>query len=43
MEWSANHYLEFGPHYKAAQFQAVAPFRSQYFISLNDNEKVEDH
>jgi len=30
-----------GPFFhKAAQFQAVAPFRSQFFISLNDNEKV---
>src|SRR5215472_12089072 len=26
--------------HKAAQFQAVAPFRKQYFISLNDSEKV---
>src|SRR5215469_8268540 len=26
--------------HKAAQFQAVAPFRTQFFISLNDNEKV---
>jgi phospholipase C len=26
--------------YRAAQFQAVAPFRTQYYISLNDNEKV---
>ena len=30
-----------GPHFnKAAQFQAVAPFRTQFFISLNDNEKA---
>jgi len=30
-----------GPSFhKAAQFQAVAPFRKQYFISLNDSEKV---
>ena len=30
-----------GPFFhKAAQFQAVAPFRTQYFISLKDNEKV---
>jgi phospholipase C len=30
-----------GPFFsKAAQFQAVAPFRKQYFISLNDSEKV---
>jgi len=30
-----------GPYFdKAAQFQAVAPFRTQYFVSLNDNEKV---
>lgn len=26
--------------YEARQFQAVAPFRNQYFISLNDNEKA---
>jgi phospholipase C len=30
-----------GPFFhKAAQFQAVAPFRTRYFISLSDNEKV---
>src|SRR5215467_2614879 len=30
-----------GPHFaKAAQFQAVAPFRTEYFISLNANEKA---
>jgi phospholipase C len=30
-----------GPFFhKATQFQAVAPFRTQYFISLKDNEKV---
>lgn len=30
-----------GPYfYKAAQYQAVAPFRTRYYISLNDNEKV---
>jgi phospholipase C len=30
-----------GPHFsKAAQFQAVAPFRTEYFISLNKNEKA---
>jgi len=30
-----------GPFFdKAGQFQAVAPFRTQYFISLNDGEKV---
>ena len=30
-----------GPFFhKAAQFQAVAPFRKHYFISLNDSEKV---
>jgi phospholipase C len=30
-----------GPFFhKAAQFQAVAPFRTQYFISLNGSEKV---
>src|ERR1700680_1286918 len=25
---------------QAAQFQAVAPFQTQYFISLNDHEKA---
>jgi len=30
-----------GPHFKKAQqFQAVAPFRASYFVSLNDNEKA---
>jgi len=30
-----------GPHFKKAQqFQAVAPFRTEYFISLNANEKA---
>jgi phospholipase C len=30
-----------GPHFsKAAQFQAVAPFRTKYFISLDKNEKA---
>src|SRR5215470_10285505 len=30
-----------GPHFaKAAQFQAVAPFRTEFFISLNANEKA---
>lgn len=30
-----------GPHFKkAGQFQAVAPFRSSYFISLGSSEKV---
>ena len=30
-----------GKHFnKAAQFQAVAPFRAKYFISLNNNEKA---
>ena len=30
-----------GKHFdKAAQFQAVAPFRTKYFISLNNNEKA---
>ena len=30
-----------GEHFsKAAQFQAVAPFRTEYFISLGDNEKA---
>ena len=30
-----------GPHFKKAQqFQAVAPFRTKFFISLNDNEKA---
>jgi phospholipase C len=30
-----------GKHFKKAQqFQAVAPFRSKYFISLDDNEKA---
>jgi phospholipase C len=30
-----------GHHFsKAAQFQAVAPFKTQYFISLNDREKA---
>src|SRR5262249_33639723 len=30
-----------GPFFhKAAQFQAVAPFRKHYFVSLNDDEKV---
>jgi phospholipase C len=30
-----------GPHFsKAAQFQAVAPFSTQYFISLNDHQKA---
>jgi phospholipase C len=30
-----------GRHFsKAAQFQAVAPFQTQYFISLNDREKA---
>src|SRR4029077_19084231 len=30
-----------GPHFsKAAQFQAKAPFKTEYFISLNKNEKV---
>ncbi|HYL85912.1 MAG TPA: alkaline phosphatase family protein [Candidatus Angelobacter sp.] len=30
-----------GPHFKKArQFQAVAPFRSKYFISLNEDEKA---
>ena len=30
-----------GRHFfKAAQFQAVAPFSTQYFISLNDHEKA---
>jgi len=29
-----------GPHFsKAAQFQAVAPFRTSFYVSLNDNEK----
>src|ERR1700730_1025036 len=28
-----------GPHFsKAAQFQAVKPFKTEYFISLNKNE-----
>jgi phospholipase C len=30
-----------GKHFdKAAQFQAVAPFRTKFYISLNDNEKA---
>jgi phospholipase C len=30
-----------GPHFsKAAQFQAVKPFKTEYFISLNNNEKA---
>src|SRR5579864_8868274 len=30
-----------GPHFKKAQqFKAVAPFRTDYFISLNENEKT---
>jgi len=30
-----------GPHFKKAQqLQAVAPFRTEYYISLNDNEKA---
>ncbi len=30
-----------GPNFaRAQQFHAVAPFRTEYFISLNDNEKV---
>src|SRR5215475_7330182 len=30
-----------GPFFhKAAQFEAIAPFRTQYFISLNNSEKV---
>jgi len=30
-----------GPHFKKAQqFQAIAPFRSEYFISLNSDEKA---
>jgi phospholipase C len=30
-----------GRHFsKAAQFQAIAPFKTHYFISLNDREKV---
>src|ERR1700751_3330760 len=30
-----------GPHFKKAQqFQAVAPFRTEYFISLNAKEKA---
>ena len=30
-----------GPHFKKAQqFQAVAPFRTEYYISLNDDEKT---
>ena len=30
-----------GPHFKKAQqFQAVAPFRTEYYISLNDDEKA---
>jgi phospholipase C len=30
-----------GPHFsKAAQFQATAPFKTEYFISLNKNEKA---
>ena len=30
-----------GPHFsKAAQFQAVPPFRTKYFVSLNKNEKA---
>ena len=30
-----------GPHFKKAQqFQAVAPFRTEYFISLNEDEKT---
>jgi phospholipase C len=30
-----------GPHFsKAAQFQAKAPFKTEYFVSLNKNEKV---
>ena len=30
-----------GPHFsKAAQFQAVKPFRTEFFISLNKNEKA---
>jgi len=30
-----------GPHFKKAQqFQAAAPFRTEYFISLNENEKT---
>src|SRR5215470_14800291 len=30
-----------GPHFKKAQqFQAVAPFRTEFFISLNANEKA---
>jgi phospholipase C len=30
-----------GRHFaKAAQFQAIAPFQTQYFISLNDHEKA---
>jgi len=30
-----------GPHFsKAAQFQAVAPFKTKFFISLDENEKA---
>jgi phospholipase C len=30
-----------GKHFKKAQqFQAIAPFRAQYYVSLNDNEKA---
>jgi phospholipase C len=30
-----------GPNfYRAAQFQAIAPFRTSYYVSLDDNEKV---
>jgi phospholipase C len=30
-----------GPHFrKAAQFQAIPPFRTKFFISLNDDEKA---
>jgi phospholipase C len=30
-----------GPHFKKAQqFQAVAPFRTEYFVSLNEDEKI---
>jgi phospholipase C len=30
-----------GPNFhRSAQFQAIAPFRTHYFISLDDNEKV---
>jgi len=30
-----------GPHFsKAAQFQAIAPFKTEYYISLDDSEKA---